>query len=120
MDEAMLSRPAMTAVTLLFGDGEYTFNLTWGCVVEWEKTTGRSLFATFKAMLSGGDIPLECIRETIRLGLIGGGMAPVDALKKVKFYVEGRPFAESYGTALAIAGAALFGADKIEAAVAEG
>lgn len=49
------------------------------------------------------------VRAVIRLGLIGGGMKPVDALGLVRLYVDDRPLAESSVHAVAILGAALFG-----------
>jgi hypothetical protein len=53
---------------------------------------------------------VDDIRETIRLGLIGGGQVPpLDALAKVVRYVDNRPLMENAGIALSIIGAALIG-----------
>jgi hypothetical protein len=53
---------------------------------------------------------VDDIRETIRLGLIGGGhVTPADALVKVVRYVDNRPLMENAEIALSIIGAALLG-----------
>lgn len=49
------------------------------------------------------------VREIVRIGLIGGGMKPVEALSLVRRYVDARPLAESSVHAQLILGAALFG-----------
>ncbi|MFT4056187.1 MAG: GTA-gp10 family protein, partial [Novosphingobium sp.] len=81
-----------TAVDLDFADGHYRFWLALPHVVELErKCGGKSIFAMYDAMGAGlgmaGDAPVYMggstamvteIRETIRLGLIGGGSAMVD------------------------------------------
>lgn len=52
--------------------------------------------------LLSGDARVDDYRETIRLGLIGGGMAPVTATKLVVDYVDGRPRIESISVAVAV------------------
>lgn len=52
--------------------------------------------------LIGGDARIDDYRETIRLALIGGGLAPDRATKLVVDYVDGRPRVESISTAVAI------------------
>lgn len=47
--------------------------------------------------------------EPIRLGLIGGGMPALEALKKVRAYVGAGQLSENIPTAFAIIGAALNG-----------
>ena len=49
------------------------------------------------------------VREILRLGLIGGGMKPFEALAMVKRYVEERPLLESMLVAAAVMQAALAG-----------
>jgi hypothetical protein len=55
------------------------------------------------------------ISEVIRVGLIGGGMAPADALKKVRLYVHDRPPRENFGVAMTILQAGLDGAPEEDA-----
>jgi hypothetical protein len=52
--------------------------------------------------LLSGDARVEDYRETIRLGLIGGGLAPDKAIKLVVDYVDGRPRIESISIAVAV------------------
>lgn len=52
---------------------------------------------------------IDDIREPIRIGLIGGGMTPTDALMLVMRYVDGRPLQESVPVAFAVIGAAIVG-----------
>lgn len=80
-----------------FADGTYKFGLTWALASEWEKTTGRSLYGTLVTVLRTGVAALEDTRELIRLGLIGGGTKPTDALRLVRTYVEERPASENFG-----------------------
>lgn len=49
------------------------------------------------------------VYHTIRLGLIGAGMTPADALQKTRLYVLERPWAENVPVAFAIVAAVLFG-----------
>lgn len=60
----------------------------------------------------GGDWRFDDIRETIRLGLIGGGMTPTDAFVAISRYVdqtEKYPPVDNIGTAAAILFHALAG-----------
>lgn len=52
------------------------------------------------------------ISHVLRLGLIGGGMAPTDALKLVRAYVESRVPAENLIFAQAVLSAACVGAPE--------
>ncbi|NTA79621.1 gene transfer agent family protein [Agrobacterium tumefaciens] len=99
-------------VTLPFGDGEYKFNLTWDLACSWERDNDRSLFATFSHMVQARAAMLTDIRSILHLGLVGGGMTPVEATNKVKTWVENRPIAESMPIVLTVVEALLFGTDK--------
>lgn len=79
-----------------FADGTYKFALTWDLVVEWEKTNDRSMYATLLHTARTGIVQLNDAREILRLSLIGGGVAPTDALRLVRTYVENRPAAENF------------------------
>lgn len=56
------------------------------------------------------DAAASYVIEPIRLGLIGGGMDPVQALKKVRDYVGPGQLNENIQTAFAVLGVALAGA----------
>jgi hypothetical protein len=96
------------AVELPWGDGDHTFRLGLAEIEELEAACDMSVFLLHTAVTS--DIPfakLKHFSETLRLGLIGGGMAPVPALQLVKRYVEERPLHESVAVAGAILRAAI-------------
>ncbi|WP_395393049.1 GTA-gp10 family protein [Novosphingobium sp. BL-8A] len=123
-----------TAVDLTFADGKYHFWLGLPQVVELErKCGGKSVFAMYDAMGAGlgmaGDDPVYLggstamvaeIRETIRLGLIGGNSALIDgetvkvgpqrAIELVDTYVfPARPLTEGLHVAWSILHAAIVG-----------
>lgn len=108
-----------------FADGTYKFALTWPLASEWEKTTERSLYATLLHTTRTGIVGLNDARELVRLGLIGGGLAPTDALRLVRTYVEERPAAENFGLVVKIVDAFFHGkgvpdVDQEEAASVDG
>lgn len=123
-----------TAVDLDFGDGRYRFWLGLPQVVELErKCGGKSVFIMYDEMGAGlgmaGDAPIYMgggtamvtdIRETIRLGLIGGGsgtvtgeeveVGPRRAIELVDAYAfPTRPLTESLHVAWSILHAAIAG-----------
>lgn len=77
-------------VELTWGPGVYTFGLKAKQIEELERVCkegiGRICMRAF-AM----DYTYAMLRETIRLGLIGGGTAPVTARELVETYVDGQP-----------------------------
>lgn len=66
-----------------------------------------NLFAMLRQI--GGDWRVDDVRETIRLGLIGGGMSPTDAFVFVSGYVDQYPLTENIGLAASILMHALIG-----------
>ncbi len=80
-----------TAVDLAFADGEYHFWLPLPQIIELERKTGESILVIEERLrgaigvdgedfvfLGGGSAKITDVRETIRLGLIGGNSAMVD------------------------------------------
>lgn len=63
---------ASRSLELAFGDGTYAFRLRFAHIVELQSLTGVGPFELY-ARLSAGFPKFEDVRETIRLGLIGGG-----------------------------------------------
>ncbi len=96
-------------IELDWADGTFAFRLGFGELVRLQEARDAGPQA-IHARLSDGSWRVEDISHVIRLGLIGGGMASADALKKVRAYVEGRPPMESLIFAQAILGVALQGA----------
>jgi len=77
-----------------FGDGEYTFALTPSMIRELEQKTGTGFGALYRRFASN-QFAYGDIIETIRLGLIGGGTAPIDAQRLVDTYAHNRPIIET-------------------------
>jgi hypothetical protein len=108
------------AVDLDWGDGTYTFRLGIGEIEEVEEVTDRSMFQLVEALNPvNRTARLKDIRAVIRCGLIGGGMSPVDALAKVRRYLDDRPLTESLTTAFAVAAAAIVRTNGDEAGKSE-
>ena len=95
-------------VTLEWGDGEHEFRLSIGQLRELQDKTGTGPFQVLKRLLDGS-WRVDDAREILRLGLIGGGMKPIDALVLCKRYVDDRPLMESIAPAQVILGRALIG-----------
>lgn len=106
-------------VELDFGDGTYPFRLAWGQLIELQEKCDAGPYVILQRLING-QWRVEDLSNVIRLGLIGGGMTPVDALKKVRAYVEDRPPVESVLYAQAILSAGLMGADEEKLGEAEG
>ncbi|OLP44648.1 gene transfer agent family protein [Rhizobium oryziradicis] len=94
------------SITLDWADGEYTFRLPLKQLEELEQRFDRSIFVITDRMATRTATSSE-IREVLRLGLIGGGAKPADALPLVRKYVDERPLDENRDTAHVICLAAL-------------
>jgi hypothetical protein len=91
------------AVETDFGDGTYTFRLGLDEIEELERKRDLSIFTIMNRLRPEVREPrLADISEVIRLGLIGGGMKPIDALALTRRYVDQRPIDENRDVALAI------------------
>lgn len=101
-------------VELKWGPGVYTFGLKAKQIEELERVCkegiGRICMRAFSM-----DYSYIMLKETIRLGLIGGGTAPVTAKELVDMYVDGQPIdspkdpSSPFKTASAILKAVHFG-----------
>lgn len=96
-------------VELAFGDGQYLFRLPVGQLRELQEKCACGPMPILQR-LSSSAWRIDDVRETIRLGLIGGGMTPPAALKLVERYVDARPWGECVPTAQAVLLAAVIGA----------
>lgn len=106
-----MSRAA--SVTFDWADGTHDFRLGLGERRDLQEKTGVGLLALFRR-LSDGTWRNEDAREVLRCGLIGAGMAPPDALRLVRAYVDERPMVESVVPALLVCQAALYGGPDAE------
>ncbi|TCK31236.1 tail tube GTA-gp10-like protein [Ancylobacter aquaticus] len=98
-------------IELDWADGTHVFRLAIGQLAELQDKTNAGPLVLFERLRTGS-WRIEDITNTIRLGLMGGGMPPVDALKKVRTYVEDRPWTENVPTAMMVLMAALYGAPE--------
>ena len=126
-----------TGIDLKFADGEYHFALMLPQVFELERNCGginadgvrigKSIFQIYDELsgglglgadefipvfMGGGKANAKDIIETVRLGLIGGGMSPIDAKQLVNDYCfPVRPMTECLGVAWVILRAAIEGVE---------
>ena len=98
-------------IDLDWGDGTYTFRLAWGQLAELQEKCDAGPYVVLHR-LQTGSWRIEDISSVIRLGLIGGGLTPVEALKKVRAYVENRPPMENLLFAIGILSAGVTGAPE--------
>lgn len=99
---------ANASITFDWGDDTYKFRLGLGEVRELQDRTKAGPYRLF-TRIGARDWLVDDLREIIRLGLIGGGMKPPDALKLVRTYVDARPALESVEPSQRILGAYLAG-----------
>ena len=104
-----MSRDA--SVTLDWADGTYHFRLAWGEMAKLQEACDAGPFVVLTRLHSKACM-VEDISNVLRLGLIGGGMTPADALKKTRSYVEARPPAENLLHAIAVLSAGCYGAPE--------
>lgn len=98
----------MSPHAAFFGDAERTFALTPVLLIEFERLVGGGAWGTARRMFAGDATTTE-VRETIRLGLIGGGENPKRAAELLDVYAGAIPFAELYALAADIMTAAMLG-----------
>jgi Phage tail tube protein, GTA-gp10 len=96
-------------VELTWGDGEHKFNIAkLKCILELEDKCGVGIAEICQRLAQGKWRWNDC-RETLRLGLIGAGMTPDQALRLIQRYCDDRPLVESALPAQAVLGAAMVG-----------
>jgi hypothetical protein len=104
-----------------WADGTYTFRLGLAEIEELEDKRDLSLFALARRLSpSERNARLADIRETLRLGLIGGGMVPIDALTKVRRYIDERPLEDNRDAAYSVVLAGLMRVFTLEKDAAPG
>ena len=101
----------LAQVTLTWADDDYTFRLPIKQLIELQELcdAGPSFIM---ARLQQGAWTVQDVRETIRLGLIGGGVEPTAALKLVRNYVDDQPLLQNAIIAEAIVAAAIVGVEE--------
>lgn len=120
-----MSRNAETVLD--WADGTYRFRLGIEQLAELQEKTSAgpwyvqwALGIAVPSLAVGAapprDLEVSFVTDTIRLGLIGGGMEAVAAMKKVEAYAGPGQLTESISTAYAVIGVALQGAPEDEPA----
>lgn len=97
-----------STLELEWGDGLHKFALPIGQLRELQDKCDAGPSRILQRLM-GVDWKIDDIREVVRLGLIGGGMKPVEAHVLCGRYVDSRPFMESRLHAQAILMKALVG-----------
>lgn len=96
------------SVTQAWGDGDHTFRLRIGELRELEEKRNAGAFEIYQRLATGA-WRVDDVTETLRLGLIGGGMATHLALGYVAKYVKPTTFLMNVVVARLVLMAALFG-----------
>lgn len=110
-------------VWLEFGDGRYLFKLKLKQIAELQEKSNAGIGSIY-ARVELGDYWIADLNESIRLGLIGGGLGIVNeeevvvsasqALKLCERYVEELPLSERWILAQAILRASVMGYKPLE------
>lgn len=102
------------AIEAEFGDGKHSFRLGLKEIEELEEKCSLvakrdvGIFELVDLLHPKVRRPrVKFVTETIRIGLIGGGMTPIDAMALVARYCDERPLEESRDVAFAVAAQAL-------------
>lgn len=95
-------------IELDWAEGTFSFRLVMSGIIELEEKCGAPI-ADIVTRVNAGRYSFNDVRETIRLGLIGGGMPKLDALKMVRRHVDDCPLADNSIIARAILLGVLFG-----------
>jgi hypothetical protein len=104
-----LTMARRTSIDLPFGDAEYRFHLDIPRLKELQEKCNAGPPEVL-ARLADGRARVEDAQETIRLGLIGGGLPAQKALTLVQRYAgDDTPLVEVIATALMVLGAAVLG-----------
>jgi hypothetical protein len=102
------------SITLDFADGEHVFRLRYGELMQLQDACDAGPIWILNRMLTPNadnrGWRIQDVSQVLRLGLIGGGLEPLKALRLVREYVEMRPPMENLLHAQAVLSAALMGA----------
>lgn len=104
----------MMGLRAFFGDAEYDFRITSPLVIELEHKISAGI-GSLCSRVFAKQFALSDIHETIRIALIGGGIAPERAAKLIASYAIDRPLSEIYPLAVAILEDLWFGQPNHEA-----
>jgi hypothetical protein len=103
-----------TAIRRPFAGQERTFDLRIGEIQTLERACDAGIFGILHR-LAAHQARLADIRDTIRLGLMGGGASDAEATRLVMDAVDNRPLAEALPLAAEILSSVVNGLPPIEA-----
>lgn len=106
-------------IKIVWGDGEHSFRLPYDQLCELQEKLQQGPMKTLMNFESGDWTP-QSVYEIMRLGLIGGGKTPLEALRLAKTYVLDRPLGESSVPAATVLSAALMGVPVAEPELVDG
>jgi hypothetical protein len=95
-------------VNATWADGDHTFRLEWKHWIELQEKLDCGPNELLDRLVSRR-WRVQDLAEIIRLGLIGGGKSPADAISMIRRYVHDRPILENVGIATQIVSASLIG-----------
>lgn len=94
---------------LQFGNGTYPFQLKLKQIADLQSLRGAGIGPIYSRVLTHQEFVEDCT-ETIRLGLIGGGLDPIEARRLVDLHAGDDMIHESrWALAAAILSACIFG-----------
>lgn len=96
-------------VTLDFADADYLFKLPVKRIAELEEKCGAPVGTIWKRVCLTADYKVVDLLETVRLGLIGGGLDPQEARKLIDRYCDAWPLQIWHQHAIAILGVCVEG-----------
>lgn len=106
------------STTLFWGDGDNNFRIAIGEFRELQERINARRSAvglpaigptTLANAIRGNDAWPDDVRDVLRVGLVGGGMAPSEVHRKLAQYFDRRPPAESYLVAFTVLVSAFLG-----------
>ena len=84
-----------------FGTADHSFTLTDDMIIELERLTDIGIGAFYQRVIAMA-FKSDDLTQIIRLGLIGAGMHPQQAMQLVQTYANNRPMSETFPLALDI------------------
>jgi hypothetical protein len=102
-------------ITIPFGDGKRDYKLGIDQLEELQEKTGFGPEELYHRLLTGTWTKPACITEPLRLGLIGAGCKPIDALIFVERYAAPGYLMDAKTPAMSAIAAALLGAPEEDA-----
>lgn len=109
----MSSTTGHGVVTMVWAGDIHTFRLDYGAILQLQEKTDKGPQEILFRIQTGSWRAQE-ISETIRCGLIGGGMEPNSAFRTVQIHVKERPLLQSLPIAEIILKASLMSPDPID------